>query len=264
MSRYEHVGVGGGGRGAPAAERSELARSRRALTRRALSLVLLSAVVGLGLGVASSEMFAIRTVRVVCTNPSLQVEAMERVQRITFGTIWLPPTRAIERQIGGLPRAKAVTIGRTLPDTLTIEVEPRVPVAFVVADDRLMAVDDEGVCLHWTGAAPPDKPTLRIEDPSVLAVGGRLRAQDVVRLREISRGLAECDLLEGASIDLSHPLSISVFTADGLLGKLGNDELLYEKARLLGELAEALRAQGRKPLYIDLRVPSRPTYKPIE
>lgn len=249
---------------ASTAERSERARDRRDLTARVLYLLLLSAGVGLLLGVASSEMFAIRNIRVTSANPSLQAEAAERAGRIGFGTIWLPPTRAIERQIGGLPRAKSVAITRTLPDTLTIAVEPRLPAAFVIADERLMAIDDEGVCLHWTGAPAASKPTLRIEDPSLLEVGGRLREQDVTRLREITRGLAECGLLAGASIDLSHPLRISVLTADGLLGKLGSDELLYEKARLLGELAEALRAQGRRPMYIDLRVPSRPTYKPID
>lgn len=250
--------------GVSAAERSERARDRRDLTARVLSLVLLAGGIGLLLGIASSELFAIRTVHVSSTNPSLQEEASERARRISFGSIWLPPTRVIERQIGGLPRAKSVAIDRSLPDTLTIVVEPRVPFAFVVADERLMAVDDEGVCLHWAGAPAAGKPTARIEDPSVLEVGGRLRERDVLNLRAIARGLAECNLLDGASIDLSHPLRISVFTADGVLGKLGGDELLYEKARLLGELAEALREQGRTPLYIDLRVPSRPTYKPVD
>ena len=264
MSRRERRPPGSRERAASTAERSERARGRRDLTARVVYLVLLAMGIGLLLGIASSEMFAIRTVRVTSTNASLQEEATERAQRIGFGTIWLPPTRVIERQIGGLPRAKSVAIDRSLPDTLTIVVEPRVPFAFVVSDERLMAVDDEGVCLHWTGARAPGKPTARIEDPSSLEVGGRLREQDVEHLREIARGLSECGLLDGASIDLSHPLRISVFTADGVLGKLGSDELLYEKSRLLGELEQALRQQGRTPLYIDLRVPSRPTYKPVD
>lgn len=247
-----------------AADRSERAREGCRQMCQVGWLLLISALVGGFLGYASSERFTVHTVHVICPNPSLQDEAVERARRISFGTVWLPPTRAIERQIGGLPRARSVTVERKLPDELIIVVTPRVPSAVVIADQRLMAVDDEGVCLHWTGAVPPEQPRLRIEDPLSLRVGGRLGKQDVARWHEIARGLRECGLLAGASIDLSHPLRLSVLTADGVLGKLGNDELLYEKSRLFGELKAALEAQGRKPLYIDLRVPSRPTYKPLK
>ncbi len=246
-----------------AADRAARAEARRRLFLRAAYLVLLIGLAGLVLGILASDLFLIRRVEVRCENASLQAEAAERARRLAFATIWLPPTRAIERQIGGLPRARSVTIERRLPSTLTIVVEARRPAAVVIADDRFMAIDDEGVCLHWTGSPASELPTVRLEDPSGLEVGGRLSDDDLRRFTAVLTALTDEKLQAGASIDLSHPLRISVFTADGVLGKLGSDELLHEKTLLFGELLTSLRAEGREPLCIDLRVPSRPSYQPV-
>ena len=173
------------------------------MTRRALSWCCSPQSSVWGWGVASSEMFAIRTVRVICAQPESAGRAMERVQRITPGPSGCPH-RAIERQIGGLPRAKAVTIGRTLPDTLTIEVEPRVPVAFVVADDRLMAVDDGASACTGPG---PRRPTSRrcvsrTRPCSRWANGCARRTLCVCGRSAVAWPSATC---WGASIDLEPP-----------------------------------------------------------
>jgi len=246
-----------------AAERAARAQDRRRSFVRLGYLALLAGLGGLLLGVLSSDLFMIRRVQVRCEHPSLQAEAAERARRLPFATIWLPPTRAIEREIGGLARARSVRIDRQMPATLTIVVEARRPAAVVAADGRFMAIDEEGVCLHWTGDPAAALPTVHLEDPSGLEVGGRLRDDDVERFAAVRSALAGEELQAGASIDLSHPLRISVFTADGVLGKLGNDELLHEKTLLFCELLASLRADGREPLAIDLRVPSRPSYQPV-
>jgi len=249
--------------GGSAAERAARAEDQRRRFVRAAYLVLFAGLTGLLLGILASDLFAIRRVQVRCEHPSLQAEAAERARRLSFATIWLPPTRAIERQIGGLPRARSVAIARELPSTLIIVVEPREPVAAVSVEGRFMAIDEEGVCLHWTGDPASALPTVHLEDPLGLEVGDRLSDDDVRRFQAVLSALISENLQAGASIDLSHPLRISVFTADGVLGKLGNEELLHEKTLLFGELLASLRADGREPLSIDLRVPSRPSYRPV-
>lgn len=227
-------------------------------------LMVVSAIAGLIVGVGGSELFAVREVQVACENESLQVEAAERARNLHFGTVWLPPTRTIERRIGGLPRARRVGISRELPSTLTIVVEPRTPNAAVAQADRFMAIDDQGVCLHWTGSPPETMPTVMIEGPATLEVGRTLPERETQSIRQIMSGLEETELLEGATIDLSHLLAISVVTSDGVIGKLGNEELLHEKTVLFGRLLTRLRETGEAPLYIDLRVPARPSYRPAE
>ncbi|MGD9495895.1 MAG: cell division protein FtsQ/DivIB [Armatimonadota bacterium] len=246
-----------------AAERAARVHERRSVTVRAFYLVLASALCGLVLGVMGSELFAVREVVVLCENPSVQAEAAERAQGLELGTVWLPPARTIEREIGELPRVRSVTIHRSMPATLTLVVEARRPAAVVAAGERAMAIDAEGVCLHWTGSPPRELPKVRISDPSALEVGARLSQREVAAIGAISRGLEESGLLAGASIDVSHPLRICAITADGVLAKLGDAEMLYEKTLLFARLLQALRSEGRAPMYIDLRVPSRPTYKPV-
>ncbi|MFW5866364.1 MAG: cell division protein FtsQ/DivIB [Armatimonadota bacterium] len=227
-------------------------------------LVLASAVVGCVLGIFGSDLFAVRTVEVRSDDESLAAEAAARAEDLSFGTIWLPPMRQIEAQIGGLPRARGVQVGRDLPSTLTIMVEPREPVAVVHQGERLMVVDEQGMCMHWTGGSAGDLPRIRIEKPAALRVGGTLIRRDVEMMNAVRSGLAETGLLEEARIDLSRPVGVEVWTAGGVLGKLGNDELLMEKALLFGKLLNKLADEGEAPLYIDLRVPSRPTFKRVD
>jgi len=249
---------------AAVAERAAIAHSRRSLTVTAVSVVFGAAVVGLVLGIFDSDLFAVREVLVQSEDQSLAAEAAQRAEKLAFGTIWLLPMREIEGRIGGLPRAKAVRIDRDLPSTLTIVVEPRTPVAAVHQEDRFMVVDEAGVCMHWTGSVPEALPRVRIEAPSSLRVGGGLSERDVAMMNAVRSGLAETKLLDDASIDMTHPVRVEVWTADGVLGKLGNRELLAEKALLFGKLLHSLKEQGEAPLYIDLRVPSRPTFKRVD
>ncbi len=221
-------------------------------------------LVGLVAGVLFSDLFAVQEVVIVSPDESLQAEAAERAESLNFGTIWLPPTRAIEARVGGLPRALEARIERKLPSTLLIRVESRQPVAFAANEGRYMAVDAEGVYLHWTGAPFDDMPTIQIAEAGSMEVGGHLSDEDLALMWALMEGLAKTQLLAEASIDISHPLRITVFTGDGVLGKLGNEEMLYEKTVLFGRLLKALLDDGETPLYIDLRVPERPTYRRID
>ncbi|MGC9319869.1 MAG: cell division protein FtsQ/DivIB [Armatimonadota bacterium] len=226
-------------------------------------LVAVSVVIGLALGVSGSELFLVRNVWITSDNRSLQAEAADRARQLAFSTVWLPPTGDIERHIAGLPRARSVQISRELPDTLIISVEARTATAVVHEDDRYMAIDADGVCLNWTGFPPQGLPVVHIENPELLEVGRVLPDRDVGWIRDVTQGLEETGLIEGATIDLSRPVHMTVLTADGVLGKLGNERLLHEKTLLFGELLSRLKARGETPAYIDLRVLSRPTYKPL-
>jgi len=155
-----------------------------------------------------------------------------------------------------------VTLDRHLPRTLVIAVKPRQPAAALECDDRYMLMDEEGVCLNWTGKPMEHLPKARMAALPGLCVGGRIAAEQSEPLRQVLRGLHQAKLSTGAQIDLAHPQRISVWTGDGVLAKLGDAQHLEEKVVLFGKLLEGLRAQGHRPVYIDLRVPSHPTYGP--
>lgn len=253
-----------GGGTESAADRAAAARSRRKAMWTAFSFALIAAFIGGVLGIFASDLFLVRIVEIESEDDSLAAEAAARAEELSFGTIWLPPMREIEGRIGGLPRAQAVHVGRDLPSTLTIVVEAREPVAVVHQRDRFMVVDEQGMCMHWTTSPPEGLPRIRIESPSSLRVGRMLPLRDVEMMNAVRAGLAEVGLLEDTRIDLSRPAGVEVWTAGGVLGKLGNRELLTEKALLFGKLLHSLEEQGEALLYIDLRVPSRPTFKRVD
>ncbi len=243
--------------------RSADCRERNANSSRAAALVLISALVGMVMGIGVSPYFQISEVRVCCSNESLRQEAGEQAARLQYGSIWMPPTHEIERTIGGLARALAVTIQRDPPHALVITVQPRSPVALVEVGERAMMIDDEGVCLNWTGAAPASMMVLRIADPYALNVGSTLSVRDAELFRELLAGLREVHLVGGTSADIASRYRVTIFTKEGVLGKLGDPKLLRAKTIFFGKLLTCLQAVRRNPLYIDLRVPSRPTYRPV-
>jgi cell division septal protein FtsQ len=223
----------------------------------------MSVLVGLAIGGGVPDHFQIREVRVCCVDESLRQEAGEQAARLQYGSICLPPTREIERTIGGLARALDVTIRRDPPDALVITVHPRQPVAVVTVDERAMMIDEEGVCLNWTGSASDSMMVLHIADPYALKVGSTLNGRDAELFSELLSGLREVNLVAGTSADIASRYRVTIFTREGVLGKLGDPELLRAKTIFFGKLLACLRACRRNPLYIDLRVPSRPTYRPV-
>jgi len=123
-----------------------------------------------------------------------------------------------------------------------------------------MLVDEEGVCLTWTGQPPAHLPTVRTSSPENLRVGGLMPSEEAALLGQVLRGLHEVELSPGARVDLTNPNLVCVWTADGVLGKLGDGHHLEEKMILFGKLRKVIQARGEQPLYIDMRVPSLPTY----
>lgn len=244
---------------------SRVAVKRRNSARNVIAVWLLamSAAGGLGAGLLSSSCFRVTQVHVYCPDESLRQEAVERAQQLEFTHIWRPPTREIEREIGGLPRVREVRVEREPPRALGLHVLPRLPVAVVEAEGRLMLVDEDGVCLNWTGQADQALLILRVADSSRLGVGEMLDERDARLFGEVLSGLAQVGLVAGSRLDLSNANRIEVFTGDGVLGKLGDDTLLRQKSVLFGKLLRSLQDSGRPPIYIDLRVPSHPTYRPL-
>ena len=236
-------------------------KERREREAAAFWLTLAAAGVGLCVGILGSDLFKVESVQVVCQETSIRQEALARAEGLQYGTVWLPPTGAIERTVGALPRVKSVDLDRDLPRALVIAVHPRQPVVALECDGRYMLVDEEGVCLTWTGKPPHYLPRARMTARQAPSVGRDLPGDQGAILQEVVRGLHEAGLSAGTKISLTNRQMMSVWTEEGVLGKLGDAQHLEEKVILFGKLLKALRAKGEKPLYIDMRVPSHPTYR---
>lgn len=74
-------------------------------------------------------------------------------------------TAAAERRIAALPQVADVTVGRSLPSTITIEVVEREPLAFVRTATGTHLVDRTGKAFHRVGKKPAKLPELKVAKP---------------------------------------------------------------------------------------------------
>jgi len=74
-------------------------------------------------------------------------------------------TAAAERRIAELPEVAAVTVGRSLPSTITIDVVERVPLAYLKGTGGAQLVDRTGKAFHRVDKPPKNLPELRLTRP---------------------------------------------------------------------------------------------------
>lgn len=141
------------------AARARQARRRR-LARIGLGTVALAAVGGAGWLVGWSDVLAADDVRVDGAGEALSTAVVEAAD-VRLGT---PLARidadAVAERVAALPEVADVSVTRSWPSTMTIEVTPRTPVATVPDDDRWWRVDASGVVFGSAAERPPELPVL--------------------------------------------------------------------------------------------------------
>lgn len=107
-------------------------------------------------------------------------------------------TEEVARRVAALGRYRAVEVNRAWPDTLRIEVLPRIPVV-AVAGSRgvLQLVDEGGVAYEGAAQAPPQVPVARLAD--VRDAVQRQAAVAAVAALDVQRRAQVRDLEVGSS-----------------------------------------------------------------
>jgi hypothetical protein len=157
------------------------------------------------------------------------------------------------------PWVAGVAARRVIPDTISVQVEPRAPVALARRDDELWTVDQDGLWLApYTGG--PGSPRFVVLDPS----GAPSPEEGVVRgARLLARLRAEDpELLVRVSEVEVLPAGFAIVDAPARLKLLlGDDALLPGKAfarwRAFLVLAPELGRHGLLPREVDLRFENR-------
>ena len=89
-------------------------------------------------------------------------DAVLRLAQVSEGAPLLRvDTAAAEERIASLPQVAEVTVGRSLPTTITIEVVERMPLAYAKEAKGVRLVDRAGVAFHRAAKVPKSLPELR-------------------------------------------------------------------------------------------------------
>ncbi len=151
------------GRGAQAKLRPRPVTRGRLLARR---LGVLAVIGGLTWGVGWSPLFALDSSEVRVTTDGPYVDSADVVAAVSaFDGTALPrlDTGAVEEAVATVAGVKAVTVTRSWPRGIEVDVVERRPVAAIAdASVGYMLVDSEGVSLATVTEAPADLPVVTV------------------------------------------------------------------------------------------------------
>ncbi len=113
-----------------------------------LPIIVVTALVGAGYAVATSAAFALKKVIVVGTERLPVGEVESRVRARLDRSIFAADLKSLRDELRRLPLVKDVEIARSLPDTITVRIRERMPVALVARPHHTpVVVDEEAVVL---------------------------------------------------------------------------------------------------------------------
>lgn len=224
----------------------------------------LSAFLGLLAGLASSESFRCHVIYL--EGPRHDVLAVVQNLLTDFGpvsTLWCPRFDLAKRAQMCLAVEK-VEVRRLSRHELQMIVVPREPAAAISVPDHpdaWMLADHTGLVYEAAARCPSDLVRLRAFPTPALAVGHLLPPEASAMFADVLAGIRD----GGApfvTIDFAQAANIVGFLRDGTKIRIGASDNLRRKLALAGWIWAAARNKNLYPAYIDVRIPSRPTFLP--
>lgn len=214
--------------------------------RRAVAVLSVLSLLGLGYLLLFTPMVGVKAVEVGKTTRIQRNEVVELAKIPMLRSMLLLDTDAVEQRVATLPEVDSVSVDRSWPSTVRIEITEREPIAYFAAYDGIRLVDREGVPFHEVATPPKGLPHLKVR--TVATDDPATRAATKV-LTGIPRRLAERvdTVVASSSVDVVLRLST------GKVVHWGDAERMGRKTRVLAVL---LNRPGR---VYDVSSPELPT-----
>lgn len=234
------------------------ARARVRRIRRVTAVVTTVTMVGLiGWTALLSPWATVQRIQVTGLDrvPEEQVQAIGRTQ--LGSSLLLVDTDNLARSIQGLDLIRVVSVRRSWPSTLAIEVTERMAVAAVPAQEGVLLVDTDGVGVEKAAEVPEGLPVIRVD---LSADGGPVAFRAALAVWD---GLPGDVLAQVRRIGADGADGVWTVLADGsrvLWGSSGDLEMKVSALRALRALPKSARP-GKKIDY-DVSVPRAPAVRP--
>ncbi len=232
------------------------ARARRRRLRQ-IVVILAAVLVAAGAGgavwlIGWSSVLSVSDVRVDGAERPLS----DRIAEVAEVPLGRPLIRvdveAIGDRVADVPDVAAVSVTRSWPRSVTIEVTTRRPAATVPGDDSWWLVDDEGVLFAESGDRPDGLPVL---EASVDDSARQTRAAGVAVIRDLAPAVAE--LVE--TVEAESEADITLELTSGAHVSWGTAESGAQKSRVLVALLD--HQDGEASEY-DVSAPGHPAVRP--
>jgi cell division protein FtsQ len=211
----------------------------------------------------ASSFFTVREVRVrgavYVTAP--EIEALAGVR--PGDRLSAVPAEEIARRVTRHPRVAraAVSVGRL--GVVTVQIAERAAYAAFPIDDHYLILDRTGIVLDEQ-ASPGSLPVVSAAGfvPEWTRLGHRLPTGGVERALAALGRLPRAVLTPGTRVRVEPLGDLVLFTPDGIGVRLGPLKGLDDRAALMGEVLDAIRARGLALEYLDLRFSGAVVMKP--
>lgn len=238
------------------------------LSRGAAAILSLrfATVMAVLLGLASfpaSSFFTVREVRVRGAVRATAPEVVALAGVRPGDRLSAVPAEEIARRVTRHPRVAraAVSIGRL--GVITLRIAERVAYAAFPMDDRYLILDRTGVIIDEQ-PSPGNLPVVSAAGfvPEWTRLGHRLPAGGVERALAALSRLPRAVLTPGTRVRVEPQGDLVLFTPDGIGVRLGPLKGLDDRAALMDEVLNAVRAKGLAVEYLDLRFSGAVVMKP--
>ena len=232
----------------------------RTKNHRIQSVFFILLVVAAAYILLQSPIFEIRTITVQ-GNRQLTPEEIIKFSGITTGNnIFKINISDAEKKLNMVPLLKSTEVERKFPQTIVIHVEERQAVALLAVKNSFIKVDSEGVYLQkgQMASALPVITGLNCEmDGPGKPVKAQYLAQALAILPEMSRMLVQ----KLSEIHISDGGQVTLYTIDGIQGRMGLPEEMKYKCLIFEEVIDRLKEKGGEIQYVDLSNPRVPVVK---
>lgn len=231
--------------------------SRRSRAGIAVVIVVLLGVAA-GTVALRSPLFEVRRVEVRGNGRLAPAEVRGLVEGARGRNLWLLPLDDLARSVTTHPWIARADVRRDLPSTLVVEIEERIPVAWVADPGGGAAVAADGVVVQRR----PDGAGLvvigqvdRVEDPGSVTAAPRPSLRVVASLPpRIRREVAEVSL---------HGEGVILSLRSGARVLYGRAESLWAKRATLAALLDWIDENEVPAGLVDLRAPATPAIRPV-
>ncbi len=216
------------------------------LRRRFVAIASVLAVVALVIVLLFTPLIGVRDVEVTGTKRIDRADVVALADIPMRRSLLRIDTEAAERAVATLPQVESVSVARSLPSTVRIEITERTAIAYFTAYDGIRLVDREGVPFHRVSTPPKRLPELHVD--TVATDDPATRAATAV-LTGIPNQLAR----RVATVTAESPVSVELRLRGGKVIQWGDAAQIDRKSRVLAAL---LTRPGR---VYDVSSPELPT-----
>jgi cell division protein FtsQ len=171
------------------------------------------------------------------------------------------PQDEVRSRLLEIPQIKSVSIDRSWPNTVNLDIEERQPVAYWAVGGRDFVVDAEGVVL--AASAPRGTvPRITESDASrVMGPGDRVHPDAIALARRIYNESPRFLNQSVRELEYRAGIGVTAVFTNGMRVTFGDERAYEYKVAVLSKLLDQLSAKNFTPRAVDLRFGERVTYE---